>query len=225
PDHPDHEHPPPAVVVAQGPAKQQEPRQGEGVGVDHPLEAGDAGVQVLADGGQGHVDDGGVEEGDARPEHRGQQDPSSGPAAVAQPAGVGNGAAVWGSTSSPRSGASGRIRARCCSPRWVGVTTATWASRSPRPRPAGWGTPRLRERLTSPDGVPASTSTVSVPSRVSSGTLPPRAAMVIGTSTVQMRSSPRRSKTGWGSTASSTIRSPGGPPNWPAWPRPWGRIW
>src|SRR4029450_3576152 len=162
PDHPDHEHPPPAVVVAQGPAKQQEPRQGEGVGVDHPLEAGDAGVQVLADGGQGHVDDGGVEEGDARPEHRGQQDPASRGAAVAQLAGGGrrgegpppwgraNRPPLWGSPSSPRSWASWRIRTRCCSPRWVGVTTAIWASRSPRPRPAGGGTPRLGKRLALP---------------------------------------------------------------------------
>src|SRR6266545_2862389 len=80
------------------------------------------------------------------------------------------------SSSSPRSWASWRRSTRCCSPRWVGVCTASSTSRSPRPRPSGWGTPSLRRRLTVPAWVPGSTSTVSGPSRVSSSTAPPRAA-------------------------------------------------
>src|SRR4029453_14966894 len=44
-----------------------------------------------AAGGRGHVEDGGVEEGEPRPEHRGQQDPAAGGAAVADPPGLGGG--------------------------------------------------------------------------------------------------------------------------------------
>ena len=46
------EEPPAAEAVAEGGAGEQEHREGQRVGVDRPLEAGDAGVQVVADGGQ-----------------------------------------------------------------------------------------------------------------------------------------------------------------------------
>jgi hypothetical protein len=69
PDHPDHEHAAPAEPVAERAAEQDQPGQGERVGGDRPLQAGQGGVQALADGGQGHVDHGAVQHRHAGPEH------------------------------------------------------------------------------------------------------------------------------------------------------------
>ena len=51
------EEPPPAEPLAERRAGQQQDGEGERVGVDRPLEACDAGVQLLADGGQRHRHD------------------------------------------------------------------------------------------------------------------------------------------------------------------------
>ncbi len=64
PDRADDEHPAPAPAVAGGAAEQDERRQGEQVGRDHPLQRGHADAEVLADVGEGDVDD-------RRVEHRG----------------------------------------------------------------------------------------------------------------------------------------------------------
>ncbi len=64
-----------AVAVAQRAAQQDQRRQHQQVAVDHPLEAGDRGVEVLPDVGEGDVDDRAVEERHARPGDGGQQHP------------------------------------------------------------------------------------------------------------------------------------------------------
>ena len=61
--------------VAQRPAEQDQGRQRHEVAVEHPLQPGDAGVEVLADVGQGDVDHRRVQEGDARAQHRGRDHP------------------------------------------------------------------------------------------------------------------------------------------------------
>ena len=73
PDGPDHEDPAPAEPVAQRPAEQDQAGEREQVAVGDPLQLGEARVEVLADGAQRDVDDGAVEEGDARAE-RGRRD-------------------------------------------------------------------------------------------------------------------------------------------------------
>ena len=50
---PDEEHPAAAEPVAEGGPGEQQHGEGEGVGVDRPLEAGQAGVEVAADDGEG----------------------------------------------------------------------------------------------------------------------------------------------------------------------------
>ncbi len=52
-----------AELIAQHPEGQHEAGERQGVGPDHPLERGDAGVQVRLDAGQGDADDRVVEEG------------------------------------------------------------------------------------------------------------------------------------------------------------------
>jgi len=59
---PDREDAPPAEPVAQRTGRQQEGGQHQRVGVDHPLQAGEAGVQFPLDVRQGDVDDGDVEQ-------------------------------------------------------------------------------------------------------------------------------------------------------------------
>ena len=59
-----------AVDVAQAPADDQEGGEGQGVAGDHPFEAGQRGVELAKDGGDGHVEDRGVEHHD----HRRHQD-------------------------------------------------------------------------------------------------------------------------------------------------------
>ena len=75
---------------------------------------------------------------------------------------------------------------------WSGSCTSTCTMRSPRPPPRRCVTPRPCSGIDWPDWVPGRMSTSSRPSSVSSGTLVPRAAAVIGMVTVQCRSSPRR---------------------------------
>ena len=80
--------------------------------------------------------------------------------------------------------------------------------------------------VTWPDWVPAATSRVWSPSRVSSVMLVPSAAAVMGSATVACRSSPRRTKVGWLATTISTYRSPAGPLPAPTSPSPasWIRV-
>src|SRR5919201_3622505 len=92
------------------------------------------------------------------------------------------------------------------------------------PRPPFRGAPRPRTRNVLPLGVPAGTFSVTGPFIVGTSTLAPSAASgyVIGSSTV--RSSPRRPKIGWGSTATLTNRSPAAPPTPPGSPFPARRM-
>ena len=69
---------PAAVDVAERAAEEQQRAEGDEVAVEDPLETAQAGVEVLADGRQRHVDDGPVEERDARAEHRRRDDPTAG---------------------------------------------------------------------------------------------------------------------------------------------------
>jgi len=77
PDRADHEHPAPAVPVAERAAQQDQPGQRERVGVHDPLQLGDRSVQLLADRREGDVDDGSVQERHSGAEHRRQQHPAS----------------------------------------------------------------------------------------------------------------------------------------------------
>ena len=71
----DDEHLPPPVAVPERAAEQQQPGQGERVGVHHPLQAGHAGVELPADGRERDADHGRVERGHARAEHGGGHHP------------------------------------------------------------------------------------------------------------------------------------------------------
>ena len=68
-----HEDPPPSEPLAQGGGRQQQDGEGQGVGVDRPLEAGQAGVEVDPDhreGGRHHqVVEGGHEQGQPGDDH------------------------------------------------------------------------------------------------------------------------------------------------------------
>jgi hypothetical protein len=68
---------PPAVEVAQRPTEQQHRGQGDEVGVERPLLAGQSAAEVVADVGQRHVDDGGVEERDPGPGDGGRDEPAA----------------------------------------------------------------------------------------------------------------------------------------------------
>ena len=72
-DQADDEHPPPAELVAERAADEQQRDQGEHVGLDHPLLPGQAGVEAVGDRRQRHVDHGRVEEDDRRAEDRRDQ--------------------------------------------------------------------------------------------------------------------------------------------------------
>ena len=86
--------------------------------------------------------------------------------------------------------------------------------------------PRPRSVIACPDWVPGRTSISAGPSSVSSGSLVPSEAAVIGSVIVQCRSSPRRWKIGCGSSTISMNRSPAGPPPGPTSPSPasWIRV-
>ena len=75
PDGADHEHLPPPVAVPERPAEQQQPGQGQRVGVHHPLQAGHAGVEIPPDSRQGDAHHGRVDGGHARAEHGGGHHP------------------------------------------------------------------------------------------------------------------------------------------------------
>ena len=70
PVHAEQEHPAPAVAIAEQPAQQHQGREGDQVGIHDPLQTRHVRAEVITDAGQGDVDDGGVEEGDARSEDR-----------------------------------------------------------------------------------------------------------------------------------------------------------
>jgi hypothetical protein len=88
PPSPDHEHPPPPVAVAERPAEQQQPGQGQRVGVHHPLQAGHAGVEIPPDGRQRDAHHGRVEGGYARAQHGGGHHPPAARALQPQTAGL-----------------------------------------------------------------------------------------------------------------------------------------
>ncbi len=66
-----------AEPVAERPAEQDQRRDRQQVAVEHPLQPADPGVEVVADCRQRHVDDGRVQEGDARAEDGGRQHPAA----------------------------------------------------------------------------------------------------------------------------------------------------
>src|SRR5690606_23043247 len=105
---------------------------------------------------------------------------------------------------SPRSSASCASSSRCRSSSLVGTRTSRCTRRSPRPVPRRWVTPCPCRVMMSWPWLPARRSTSVGPSKVSTVSVAPRAAAVIGTWTVQCRSSPRRWKVSWGRTAIST---------------------
>ena len=78
------EDPAASEAVAERAAEQDERGERQRVGVDHPLQAGGAGAEVGTDRGQRDRDDRGVEEGHARPQNGGEQDPPPGRLAVPQ---------------------------------------------------------------------------------------------------------------------------------------------
>ncbi len=84
PDDPDGEDPLAPVAVAERTAQEEEGRQRQRVPGDHPLQGADAAVEVAADGGERDADDGRIEHGDPRAEHRGRDDPASPPAREAR---------------------------------------------------------------------------------------------------------------------------------------------
>src|SRR5205807_4760004 len=105
-----------------------------------------------------------------------------------------------------------------------GTWMRTRASTSPLPESLRRGAPRPLIRSSLPSSEPAGILRDTVPSGVGTSTLPPSAAVGNETGTWTIRSSPRRSYVGEGSTRVTTIRSPFGPPCWPASPFPLSRI-
>src|SRR5262249_31039313 len=71
----DDEHASTAVLVSERAAQQEQRAQRQEIPVERPLQAGQPAAEVLADVGQGDVDDSGVEERDARPEYGGEDHP------------------------------------------------------------------------------------------------------------------------------------------------------
>ena len=66
----------PADPVGERAGREQRRGEGEGVGVDHPLQLGEAGVEIVADDGEGDVDDGDVEQQHRRARrHDGEREP------------------------------------------------------------------------------------------------------------------------------------------------------
>ncbi len=121
PGRPDLEHPAAAVAVTQRTSQQQEPRQGQGVGVGHPLQLADAGVEVAANGREGNADDGGIDAGHGRAEHGGGHHPTA-PSRTVQQRGR-----------APLTIALQSAGARRPFRETVSTITALWAS-SPRPQ-------------------------------------------------------------------------------------------
>src|SRR5215217_4382427 len=94
---------------------------------------------------------------------------------------------------------------------------------SPSPRTRGAPTPRTLNRL--PSCVPAGNLSFTVPPPgFGTSISAPKAASTKLTGTSIKKSSPRRSKSGCSATCVTTYRSPGGPPWFPALPRPGTRI-
>ena len=75
PDETDDEDLPSPVPVAEGAAEHEQRAEGQQVAGEHPLQVAQVRVQVVGDRRQRGVDDRAVEEGDARPEDRGGDDP------------------------------------------------------------------------------------------------------------------------------------------------------
>ena len=102
-------------------------------------------------------------------------------------------------TSSPRSSASRRTSSSCSSVRSSGTSTTSWTSRSPRPRPLTWGTPRP---AAAPPHPSRSLGDHDVLGAVEGLVLQPgpSAAWVNGTCSSWSRSLPLRWNRGWGRT-------------------------
>ena len=81
---------------------------------------------------------------------------------------------------------------------------------STRPVERSRGMPLPRSVRTVPVCVPGSMCSSSLPASVGSSSVVPSAAAVIGSWTVQCRSAPSRVKTSWGTSSTSTYRSPAG---------------
>ena len=77
PDDADGEDAPAPVAVAERTAEEQEGGERERVAGDDPLQRADAAVEGAVDGGERDADDGRIEEGDARAEDRGGDDPAT----------------------------------------------------------------------------------------------------------------------------------------------------
>src|SRR6478609_5472524 len=105
-----------------------------------------------------------------------------------------------------------------------GTWMRTRARTSPLPLPVSLGAPRPLIRISFPSSEPAGILSETAPSGVGTSTLPPSAAVGKETGTWTMRSSPRRSYVSDFATRVTTIRSPFGPPLWPASPFPLSRI-
>jgi hypothetical protein len=71
----DHEHATASVLVAERASEEQECRERHEIGVEHPLEVGEVGVQVLRDRRKRDVDDRAVEERDPRAQDRCDEHP------------------------------------------------------------------------------------------------------------------------------------------------------
>ena len=69
-------------AISEAAAEQEEAGEGEGVGVDDPLQGREVLAEFAPDGRQGDADDAGVEGGQSRAEDRGQQDPAAGATAL-----------------------------------------------------------------------------------------------------------------------------------------------
>jgi hypothetical protein len=68
------QHQPPPVKIARRAADQQQGRERQQEGVDHPLHVGGAGGEAAADRGQGDIEHRAVDEGQARGEDAGEED-------------------------------------------------------------------------------------------------------------------------------------------------------
>ncbi len=115
--------------VAQRARRQQQRRQQQGVGVDHPLQAGGRRAELAADGVQGHVDDGHVQLDDREAEAGGQQDHrQAGGTGGGRDSDVGHGPDL-------RRGRRGMLHARVKHPRDGCFMIGSWKPTSPPPPP------------------------------------------------------------------------------------------
>ena len=76
--HPDQEHPLATEPVAERGAGDEQDREGQGVGVDHPLQVGQARAEVALDDGQGGRHDEVVEGDHEQGERRDREGPQAG---------------------------------------------------------------------------------------------------------------------------------------------------